>query len=101
MTAGSSDLQGAFNSCLSFNITEINVIIVLRSKKVIPGIYKRWIDRQLIFYEIDHLLERSYTVYINLVHDSSFLCVLLRKNDSFKAFPARLYGNGQSTFDGL
>src|SRR5690606_12804787 len=101
MSAGGGDLQRTFDVFLSLDIGKIRLILAGSGLKCPARVQPERFERALAVEKPEDLQDTCNAIYFQAAYDGGFPHILFREKEPFKAFPARLDGNGKNTFDRL
>ena len=92
--SGGSDFKRALYTFLTFDISEIEVEIILSCKKFGTCVDDRWCQFPLSVEKIDYLANIFHSVHVELVDDSSFSHICFGDDKAIESLCPGLYGNG-------
>ena len=101
MSSGGSNFQRPFHILLSFYVCKVQVKGCLLLIKLFPRVDNRLFQLPLTIEELDNLFDITDAIYLQLIDDCCFPRILLRNNESLKAFFTGFDSNRQCSFDRL
>ena len=101
MPTCSCNFQGALDALLSFDITEVKVVLVLLLIELMAGIDHCGLVGVCAVKKLNDIHERLHTINLEVIDDGGLADVLFRNNQPLELFLTCPDGDGKCTADRL